>query len=60
MKSLETDRSLAVQQRSAAAGGDGPVAEVEHVIDLLSQLGCVFMLRHKPYSALLAHALKKE
>lgn len=54
-----TYRPLAVEQRCAAARSNGPVAEVEHMVDLLSQLGCVLMLTHKPNAPLFVYALLK-
>lgn len=58
--SWETYQPLAVEQRSAAASSDGPVAEVEHMVDLLSQLGGILMLSHKPYTALFGHTLNRK
>ena len=56
----QTYRPLAVEQRRAAASRDGPVAEVEHMVDLLGKLGCILMLSHKPHTALFGHTLDKK
>ena len=48
---------LAVEQGSAAARVNGPVAELEHVVDLLGQLGCVLVLRDQSPVPLLGHTL---
>lgn len=58
--SRETYQSLAVEQGCAAACSDGPVAEVEHMVDLLGQLGCILMLRHKPHTALFGYTLDRK
>lgn len=56
----ETYQPLAVKQCCAAAIRDGPVAEVEHMVDLLGQLGGIFVLSHKPRTALFAHTLHRK
>lgn len=58
--SCETYQPLTVEQRSAAASSDGPVAEVKHMVDLLSQLGGILVLGNKPQSALLGHTLDRK
>ena len=57
--SRETYQPLTVEQRCAAASSDGPVAEVEHMVNLLSQLGGILVLRDKPHSALFGHTLDR-
>ncbi|TNN55198.1 hypothetical protein EYF80_034551 [Liparis tanakae] len=51
----ETYQPLAVEQRRAAARRDSPLAEAEHMVDLLGQLGGVLVLRHEPQAALFVH-----
>lgn len=58
--SKDTYQLLAVEQRCAAASSDGPVAEVEHMVDLLGQLSGVLMLSHKPHTAFFGNTLDRK
>lgn len=54
-----TYRPLAVEECCAAASRNGPVAEVEHVVDLLGELGGILMVGHKSHTAFFGHTLEK-
>lgn len=58
--SLETYQPLTVEQSCVAAISDGPITEVEHMVNLLSQLCGILVLSHKFHSPLFGYTLKRK
>lgn len=54
-----TYQPLTVEQSCATSVCDGPVAEGEHMVNLLSKLGCILVLSHKLQTTFFGHTLDK-
>lgn len=56
----ETYQPLTVEQCCATSICDGPVTEGEHMVNLLSELGCILVLSHKLQTTFFGHTLDKK